>query len=86
MVTMNISLPRQMEEWIGGQTRDGRYADPSDLIRDLVGQAMQRETALAEMNAAIDQGLRSGIVEDYDPVERRRQLRQTLEAKRREGG
>lgn len=74
MATMNISLPDEMKAWVEKQTNSGRYSSSSDVVRDLVRRGIEREEAIASMNRAIDQGLASGIVEDYDPAERRRAL------------
>ena len=82
MATMNVSLPDELKAWVEEQAKGGGYATASDVVRDLVRQAVRREKALAEMNAAIDAGIRSGFVENYDPVERRRRLEQELRAKR----
>ena len=39
MATMNISLPEKMGEWIDQQVASGRYANASDLMRDLIRDA-----------------------------------------------
>ena len=75
MVTMNVSLPDELKAWVESQARGGRYASSSDVVRDLVRQAIEYEKAVASLNAAIDKGLASGIVKDYDPVARRKKLR-----------
>ena len=36
---MNISLPDKMREWIDQQVATGRYANASDLMRDLIRDA-----------------------------------------------
>ncbi len=42
MATMNVSLPDKMREWIDGQVASGRYANASDLVRDLIRDAQER--------------------------------------------
>ena len=36
---MNISLPDKMREWIDQQVATGRFANASDLMRDLIRDA-----------------------------------------------
>ena len=47
MATMNISLPDKMREWIDQQVATGRYANASDLMRDLVRDAQVRAVGAA---------------------------------------
>ncbi len=75
MATMNISVPDEMKEWVEKQTAQGKYANSSDLMRDLIRRARNREEAIARINALIDEGIRSGFVENYDPAEHRKKLR-----------
>jgi antitoxin ParD1/3/4 len=42
MATMNVSLPDKMREWIDQQVSTGRYANASDLVRDLIRDAQVR--------------------------------------------
>lgn len=67
MATMNISLPDKMKKWVERQVRSGRYANASDYIRDLIrdeqDEAIEREAALSDLNALIEEGLASGISE-----------------------
>ena len=42
MATMNISLPDKMREWIDQQVATGRFANASDLMRDLIRDAQTR--------------------------------------------
>jgi antitoxin ParD1/3/4 len=42
---MNISLPDKMREWIDQQVATGRFANASDLVRDLIRDAQVRELA-----------------------------------------
>ena len=60
MGTMNISLPDPMKSWVEDQARTGRYANSSDYVRDLIRRDRSRAEAIAEFQAAIDAGLKSG--------------------------
>jgi antitoxin ParD1/3/4 len=60
MATMNISLPDQMKAFAEAQTRDGRYSNVSDYMRDLIRRDQDRRQAIAEIQALVDEGLASG--------------------------
>lgn len=61
MATMNISLPDQMKEWVEEQVATGRYANASDLIRDLIREDQDRALALHELRVLIEEAEASGI-------------------------
>ena len=67
MATMNLSLPEQMKSFAGPQTRDGRYANVSDYLRDLIRRDQDRRQAIAEIEALVDEGLASGPAVPFDP-------------------
>jgi antitoxin ParD1/3/4 len=66
MATMNISLPDQMKAFAEAQTRDGRYSNVSDYMRDLIRRDQERRQAIAEIQALVDEGLASGPAEPFD--------------------
>ena len=69
MATMNISLPDPMRDWIESQVAEGRHANISDYMRDLVRKAQERQEAIAEFDEAIEEGFASGISEkSFDEV------------------
>lgn len=61
MATMNISLPEKMKDWVEAQAATGRWSNSSDYVRDLIRRDQERATAIAELNALIQEGLDSGI-------------------------
>jgi antitoxin ParD1/3/4 len=61
MATMNISLPDQMKQWVEDQTKDGRYANSSDVVRDLIRREQIKAEKIAHMQRLIDEGRASGI-------------------------
>lgn len=61
MVTMNISLPGPMKEWVEAQSRTGRYSNASDYVRDLIRKDQERGEKIATMQHLADEGLRSGV-------------------------
>lgn len=66
MATMNISLPDQMKAFVEEQTKDGRYANVSDYMRDLIRKDQERRQAIAEIRAAYEAGVASGPGQPYD--------------------
>ena len=63
---MNISLPEQMKAFAEAQARDGRYANVSDYMRDLIRRDQARRQAITEIQDALDEGLASGRPEPFD--------------------
>lgn len=61
MATMNISLPDQMKAWVEAQSADGRYANSSDYIRDLIRREQIKAEKIANMQRLVDEGRASGI-------------------------
>jgi antitoxin ParD1/3/4 len=66
MATMNISLPDQMKAWVEARTLNGRYANASDYVRDLIRRDQHGQRALASLQAAVDSGNESGDPIDLD--------------------
>ena len=69
MATMNVSLPDQMKAWVEDQTRTGRYSNASDYVRDLIRRDQEYRTAIAEIQALVDEGLASGPAEPFSVEE-----------------
>lgn len=67
MGTMNISLPDPMKAWVEEQAKSGRYANPSDYVRDLIRRDRARQEAVTEIQTAISAGLASGPAKAVDP-------------------
>ena len=61
MATMNISLPDQMREWVEERVRSGRYANASDYMRALIREDQDQRERIARMQAAITEGVESGV-------------------------
>ena len=61
MATMNISLPDPMKAWVEDQTKDGRYSNSSDYVRDLIRREQIKAEKIANMQRLVDEALTSGI-------------------------
>ncbi len=60
MATMNVSLPDSMKTWVERQSAEGRYANASDYVRDLIRRDQVRSEAISRMQGLVDEGMRSG--------------------------
>lgn len=63
---MNVSLPDPMKSWVEAQTKDGRYSNVSDYVRDLIRKDQSRQQAIDEVQALIDDGVSSGASQPFD--------------------
>jgi antitoxin ParD1/3/4 len=63
MATMNISLPDPMKQWVERQAEQGRYANASDYVRDLIRERYARERERATKLKALDEALAQGIAD-----------------------
>lgn len=61
MATMNISLPDPMKAWVEEQAKSGRYANTSDVVRDLIRREQVKADKIANMQRLIDEGRASGV-------------------------
>lgn len=61
MAQMNVSLPVPMKEWCEAQVGEGRFSTTSDYVRDLIRRDQDNRSGVTALQAAIDEGLASGI-------------------------
>ena len=66
MATMNVSLPDPMKAWVESRTRDGRYSNASDYVRDLIRRDQDRQQAISELQQLVTEGLESGPAQALD--------------------
>ena len=66
MATMNVSLPDPMKTWVEAQTREGRYSNASDYVRDLIRRDQYRQQAVTELQQLVDEGIASGPARRLD--------------------
>ena len=61
MATMNISLPQQMKDWVEAQTADGKYANSSDYVRDLIRRDAEKRAKITALEERVDEAYASGF-------------------------
>ena len=74
MATMNVSLPAPMKVWVESQTRQGRYSNTSDYVRDLIRKDQERQKAIQTLQVAITEGMESGEPQDFDAAAFKEQM------------
>lgn len=74
MSQLNVTMPPALRKWIEFRIAEGRYANASDYVRDLVRRDQDNAQDETEwLRAMIAEGLASGVV-DEDPREVLRQI------------
>jgi antitoxin ParD1/3/4 len=63
----SVSLGTHFEAFVASQVSCGRYASASDVLRAALRLLEEDEVKLAALRAALDEGERSGLVDDFDP-------------------
>jgi antitoxin ParD1/3/4 len=74
---MNISLPDPMKAWVEEQAQSGRYANASDVIRDLIRREQVKAEKIAHWQRLIAEADASGV-SDQSPREVIEELRGQL--------
>jgi antitoxin ParD1/3/4 len=74
---MNISLPDPMKAWVEEQAQSGRYANASDVIRDLIRREQVKAEKIAHWQRLIAETDASGV-SDQSPREVIEELRAQL--------
>ena len=67
MPTRNVSLTKELDQFVSSRVEGGRYANASEVMRTalrvLERDEREYEEKLAALRAAIDKGLASGVAE-----------------------
>lgn len=66
MATMNVSLPDPMKTWVETRLEDGQFSNTSDYVRHLIRRDQEKVQAIAALQQAIDEGVKSGEPEPFD--------------------
>ena len=75
MKTTTVALGPHFEEFIQASILSGRYNNASEVVRSGLRLLEEREQKMAALRHAIEEGLNSGIVEDFDPDADREELK-----------
>lgn len=65
MKNTSITLGEHFDRYIAEQLASGRYRTASELIRESLRLHEAREIKIAALRAAVDEGLSSGIDDDF---------------------
>ena len=77
MTRKTITITAQMNDWVKGRIRSGKYGNDSEYFRDLIRKDQNREDSLDGLRALLVEGEVSGIgdrsvTEIWDEAEERR--------------
>ena len=61
MAQLNVQLPDDLQHWADVRAVEGGFDSGSDYVRDLVRRDRDYAQKLAALQAAIDEGLASGV-------------------------
>ncbi len=78
MKTTSVTLGSYFEEFIKVQISSGRYNNASEVIRAGLRLLEDNESRIIALKSAIDEGINSGIAEDFDPASHLRNLRSSV--------
>lgn len=74
MTQLNIDMPPALQHWVDRRIAEGRFADATDYVRDLVRRDQERtEGDAAWVREMIAEGLASGVV-DAEPEDVLREI------------
>ena len=67
MKTTSVALGTHFENFIQSSIAGGRYNNASEVVRAGLRLLEEQEQKITALRAAIEEGLNSGIVKDFDP-------------------
>ena len=67
MKTTSVALGTHFENFIQSSIEGGRYNNASEVVRAGLRLLEEQEQKIAALRASIEEGLNSGLVEDFDP-------------------
>ncbi|MGD0387596.1 MAG: type II toxin-antitoxin system ParD family antitoxin [Tepidisphaeraceae bacterium] len=59
-VTMNLSLPKPLKQYVDGKVSSGIYGSSSEFVREAIREKLEREQSRASLTAKLVEGLNSG--------------------------
>lgn len=78
----SVTLGNHFDDFVQSRISAGRYKNASEVIRAGLRLLEEEENKVAALKYAIEEGIDSGIVEDFDPE----QFLQNLKAQRSSNG
>ena len=63
----SISLGNHFEDFVGDKISNGRYNNASEVIRAGLRLLEEEENKIVILKKAIDEGLESGLAENFNP-------------------
>ena len=75
MKTTSVALGSHFEDFIQASILSGRYNNASEVVRSGLRLLEDQEQKMAALRSAIEEGINSGIVEDFDPQEHLQQMK-----------
>ena len=67
MRTTSVALGTYFEDFIKSKISQGRFNNASEVIRAALRLLEENEQQVAQLSAAINKGLESGIAENFEP-------------------
>ncbi len=71
----SITLGSYFDQFIQGILREGRYKNASEVIRAGLRLLEEEEQKIIALRHAIDEGINSGLAEDFNPEEHLKMLK-----------
>ena len=78
MKTTSVALGPYFEDFIKAQISLGRYKNASEVIRAGLRLLADDESRIVALKSAIEEGINSGIAEDFDPQAHLKSLKASM--------
>ena len=75
MKTTSVALGPHFEDFIQASISSGRYNNASEVVRSGLRLLEDQEQKMAALRSAIEEGMNSSIVEDFDSQEFLQQMK-----------
>ncbi len=75
MRTTSVALGTYFEDFIRAKISQGRYNNASEVIRAGLRLLEENEQQIVALKAAINEGIESGVAENFDPHEQLKVLK-----------
>ena len=81
MKTTSVALGPHFEDFIQASIMSGRYNNASEVIRSALRLLEEQEQKILALRAAVEDGLNSGIVDDFDSQQFLQQMKERKHGK-----